>query len=115
MNGKEKIDLIAYYKLNPEGVKHYGIIKKQQLLTTFKWSLLGTATGYLLSFMIEIGLKRSSSERKDVFKAFGLISCVIGFTFVGYKVSFHEFQKLQLELCKTHGVEVNSDDNQNTK
>lgn len=114
MNEKQQNDLIAYYKLNPEGVKQYGIIKKQQMLTTLKWSFLGTASGYLLSFMIEIALRRSSSERKDIIKAFGLFTCVIGFTFIGYKVSFHEFQKLQLELCKTHGVEVNSENKENT-
>lgn len=99
---------IAYYQLNQEGIKKYGTIKKQQLLETLKWSITGTAVGYLSSFMIDIAFRRSSNSNKDLIKAGSLMFFVMFFSFIGYKVSFYNFQKKQLELCRLYGKEVDS-------
>jgi hypothetical protein len=97
---------ISYYQLNDEGLRQYGTLKKKQLLSTLKWSFLGTTMGFISSFIIEIGFKRMDTVRKDYFKAGFLTFCVMGFSFIGYKISLTQFKKEQQELCKLYGKPI---------
>lgn len=97
---------ISYYQLNDEGLRQYGSLKKKQLLSTLKWSFLGTTMGFISSFIIEMGFKRMDTIRKDYFKAGFLTFCVFGFSLIGYKISTAQFKKEQQELCKLYGKPI---------
>lgn len=97
---------ISYYQLNDEGLRQYGSLKKKQLLSTLKWSILGTTMGFISSFIIEMGFKRMDTIRKDYFKAGFLTFCVFGFSLIGYKISTAQFKKEQQELCKLYGKPI---------
>ena len=104
--------LIKYYQLNDEGLRKYGIAKKQQLFKTLKWSTFGTVIGYASNFLIEYMFKKMDSSRKDIFKAGFLCLCVGFFSFQGYKISMFQFIKQQNEICEQFGKEIEEKDGQ---
>lgn len=104
MNDKD--GLFQFYQLNEEGIRLYGIEKKKQLLTTLKWSMLGTAVGYISSSFIDIFAKRMDPIKKDYFKAVTLILTVGSLTMMGYQMSNNEFKKVQSEICENYGKKV---------
>lgn len=106
MNDKDG-KLFQFYQLNEEGIRLYGVEKKKQLLTTLKWSMLGTAVGYISSSFIDIFAKRMDPIKKDYFKTFTLILTVGSLTMMGYQISINEFKKVQAEICEKHGKKVN--------
>lgn len=99
--------MIKFYELNEEGIKEYGKLKKQQLLKTVKWSLMGSACGYLLANIMDATFKRMNPSKKDIYKTVILMSSIGIFTYSGYVVSFTELKKEQNELCKLYGKEIN--------
>ena len=97
---------LKFYELNEDGLKLYGVYKKEQYLRTLKWSVLGTVFGVSLSILFEITFKRMDMKKKDVYKTFILFGSVIFCTFQGLNVSTSDFKKKQNILVQYYGKEV---------
>lgn len=105
-NVNNNSNITQMFRLNKEGIEQYKIIKKKQYLDTFKWSLFGTALGYSLSIIVEILMKRSEIYKKDYTKTAVFILCTASFYYIGYRVSFYEFNSKQRELCNKYGTNI---------
>lgn len=108
--GKDNDDYMKFYKLNDEGIIQYGILKKQELYNTLKWSFFGTAIGVSASYFVESLMKKTSDKKKDIVKSFILMSFVLGFTFIGHKSSMIKTHIKQKELIEKYGVEITEQD-----
>jgi hypothetical protein len=100
------LKLFKTYELNDEGLRLYGIYKKQQHLTIFKWSFLGTAFGCIFAFIIDVSFKKMSFTKKDYLKTFFLYGSIGICTFYGVQISTYRFKLKQLELSQKYGKEI---------
>jgi hypothetical protein len=99
-------DYLKFYELNDEGLRLYAQYKKAQHLKTLKFSLLGTALGFVLSNVMEVTLRRLSSTSLDVYKTFVFISVSGIITYNGYLASSIELKSKQRELVEKYGKEI---------
>jgi len=97
---------LKFYELNEDGLKLYGIYKKEQYLSTLKWSVLGTAFGVGMSIFFDVVFKRMDMKKKDVYKTFILFGSVIFCTYQGFNVSTSDFKKKQNVLVQYYGKEI---------
>ena len=102
----KSLKLFKTYELNDEGLRLYGNYKKQQHLTIFKWSFLGTAVGCIFSFVIDVSFKKMSYSSKDYMKTLVLIGSIGLCTFYGVQISTYRFKLKQIELSKKYGKEI---------
>jgi hypothetical protein len=102
----KSLKLFKTYELNDEGLRLYGIYKKQQHLTIFKWSFLGTAVGCIFSFIIDVSFKKMSFSSKDYLKSLVLLGSIGLCTFYGVQISTYKFKLKQIELSQKYGKEI---------
>ncbi len=102
----KQLKLFKTYELNDEGLRLYGIYKKQQHLTIFKWSFLGTAFGCIFAFIIDVSFKKMSFSTKDYLKSLALFGSIGLCTFYGVQISTYRFKIKQLELSQKYGEEI---------
>jgi hypothetical protein len=107
----EKVELkpVKFYKtyeLNEEGLKLYGMYKKQQHLNMIKWSLLGTCIGCLFAAIVDISFRKMKFRNKDIVKALLLVGSIGLFSFHGVQASTMQFRAKQRELSQLYGKEV---------
>jgi hypothetical protein len=107
------LKLFKTYELNDEGLRLYGIYKKQQHLTIFKWSFLGTAFGCLFAFIIDVSFKKMSFTKKDYLKTLFLFGSIGLCTFYGVQISTYRFKLKQLELSQKYGKEIEETSDEN--
>ena len=110
------LKLFKTYELNDEGLRLYGIYKKQQHLTIFKWSFLGTGFGCIFAFIIDVSFKKMSFSTKDYLKTLALFGSIGICTFYGVQISTYRFKLKQLELSQKYGKEIeDSSEDSNTE
>ncbi len=105
----EDLKPIKYYKtyeLNEEGLRLYGMYKKQQHLNIIKWSLLGTCIGCSFAAIIDISFRKIKFKTKDYLKAFFLVGSIVIFSFYGIQGASMKFRIQQRELSQKYGKEV---------
>lgn len=107
------LKLFKTYELNDEGLRLYGIYKKQQHLTIFKWSFLGTAFGCIFAVIIDVSFKKMSFAKKDYLKTLFLFGSIGLCTFYGVQISTYRFKLKQLELSKKYGREIEESNDEN--
>ena len=72
-SGKEELKPIKFYKtyeLNDEGLRLYGMYKKQQHLNMIKLSLLGTCLGCLFAAAVDLSFKKMKYSPLFLFENF---------------------------------------------
>lgn len=99
-------DYLKFYELNEEGLRLYAQYKKAQHLKTLKFSLLGTALGFVLSNVMEVTLRRISNTYLDIYKTFVFVSVSGVITYNGYLASTLELKSKQRELVEKYGKEI---------
>ncbi len=108
-SGKEELKPIKFYKtyeLNDEGLRLYGMYKKQQHLNIIKWSLLGTCLGCLFAAAVDLSFKKMKYSSKDFLKTFILLGNIGFFTYYGIQAGSIQFRAKQRELSQLYGREV---------
>jgi hypothetical protein len=100
------LKLFKTYELNDEGLRLYGIYKKQQSWTIFKWSFLGTAFGCISAFIIDVTFKKMNFNKKDYLKTIFLFGSIGLCTYYGIEISTYNFRLKQKELSQNYGREV---------
>jgi hypothetical protein len=106
INQENKNKYLKMYELNEEGLRQFGVIKKQHWLTTIKWSFFGTVFGFSLSTAFDFGFRRMNPVKRDYIKTGILMGSVGLFTLHGFNISNTEFRKKQNELVIKYGKEV---------
>ena len=99
---------IAFHQLDDEGNKLFMQAKRDQVLTTIGWSLIGNVAGVAVVQYIETKntkwLALRHLQKREVMKAGAFISTVGLFTCYGYGCARQSFVRRKLELVEQYSV-----------
>jgi hypothetical protein len=114
---KDKVDLkpvkfYQAYELNDEGLRLYGMYKKQQHLNMIKWSVFGTCLGCVFAAIVDVSFKKMKFQSKDIVKTIILLGSIGLFTFHGIQISTMIFKTKQRELSQLYGKEIEDADDE---
>lgn len=101
---------LKFYQLDEKGLEQMGYLKKQKAFNTLKYSLGGTAFGFVGSLLTEKLMKKFDSRTVDFTKTAVFLVCLGLISFQGFRVADYEFKVSQKKLLEQHGKEVVSDD-----
>ena len=106
VNSNNNDEYLKFYELNDEGLRLYAQYKKAQHLKTLKFSLLGTAIGFVVSNLMEVTLRRMNNTSLDIYKTLVFFSITGIITYNGYLASSIELKSKQRELVEKYGKEI---------
>ena len=107
-DGKE-MPKIAFHKLNDEGNLKFMQIKRDKVMTTLGWSLIGNVAGVGVVRYIEKNNEKYNNlkhiKKREMLKVLGFFGTVSLFTLYGYGAARQHFVREKIKIVEEHSID----------
>ena len=100
---------IAFHKLNDEGNLKFMQIKRDKVMTTLGWSLIGNVAGVGVVRYIEKNNEKYNTlkhiKKREMLKVLGFFGTVSLFTLYGYGAARQHFVREKIKIVEEHSID----------